>query len=641
MSKIKKNNDLKDKKKIKTNLSVNTETNVSNKNIFKNIFKDIFPILPLIILVFFLPFVIRLKLIPLEGPFYDYWTGERVNADFFTYYKKIFIYLVTIWTMIHTFFFTKKIKRTKAYYFMGGYALLVILSTTFSDYPQIALHGFNERHEGMWIVLCYILLIFSTINLVTKESQIKALIYSLGISGGVISLIAIFQFFGMDIFDTELMTNLMIPREIISRLEEISIKFGEGYSYGVFYNPNYLGGYISLYAPLMFTYMIYTKNLKEKIVFGILSFLSILALLFSRSEAGVLGTLISLIIIIFFFVIKHLIHNKSKDEYNRAMLKGVIPIALITTIATLLISYIPMSTNPLARIRNEAFELLGGDAEKLNYREIGPLNNIFINEDGEAEIKINNQEIMITSNGTNVILSDFENEEIYNRPISEKVENLSVGAEKYENLLITTYVSNSEDISSIELNFVDYGNMKLYFMIRGNDISISNSTFRDIEITEAPYIGFHGKGQLGSNRGYIWSRSFPLLFDNLLIGSGQDTFITQFPQYDIYAKQVEVGPAYWQIWEIVDKPHSLYLQIGIHSGILALIIFIVGIGISIFNGIKLYLIKNDFYSLALSSSILGFLISSIFNDSIIAITPIVMILLGLLISRNISLKDEI
>ena len=215
MSKPKKtktfNNDInqnKDKKKD-SNLRINNH---------ENIWFDIFKILPLLFIVGILPFVIRLKLIPLEGPFYEFWNGEKINADFFTYYKQIFIYVIATWALLHTFFLTKKIKFTKAYYFMGGYAILVILSTVFSKYPQIALNGFVERKEGMWIILCYLLLMFATINLVETEKQIKAIIYTLGISGAVISVISIFQYYGMDIFSTEFAKNFMISKDIQAQI---------------------------------------------------------------------------------------------------------------------------------------------------------------------------------------------------------------------------------------------------------------------------------------------------------------------------------------------------------------------------------------------------------------------------------------
>lgn len=82
------------------------KTNISENKVMKknsmNLNFEIYKILPLLFVVGILPFVIRLKLITLEGPFYEFWNGEKINADFFTYYKQIFIYVTTLWALFHT-----------------------------------------------------------------------------------------------------------------------------------------------------------------------------------------------------------------------------------------------------------------------------------------------------------------------------------------------------------------------------------------------------------------------------------------------------------------------------------------------------------------------------------------------------------
>ena len=86
----------------KKSINKKSYTNINNS---ENKPLEIFKILPLLLIVGILPFIIRLKLIPLQGPFYEFWKGEKINADFFTYYKQIFIYIVTVWALLHTFLF--------------------------------------------------------------------------------------------------------------------------------------------------------------------------------------------------------------------------------------------------------------------------------------------------------------------------------------------------------------------------------------------------------------------------------------------------------------------------------------------------------------------------------------------------------
>ena len=55
------------------------------------------------------------------------------------------------------------------------------------------------------------------------------------------------------------------------------------------------------------------------------------------------------------------------------------------------------------------------------------------------------------------------------------------------------------------------------------------------------------------------------------IGKGPDTFFAEFPQGDLLGKLY----AYDTTQMIVDKPHNLYLQIGINEGGIALLAFLV------------------------------------------------------------------
>ena len=80
-----------------------------------------------------------------------------------------------------------------------------------------------------------------------------------------------------------------------------------------------------------------------------------------------------------------------------------------------------------------------------------------------------------------------------------------------------------------------------------------DSRMNKIAYEEAPSIGFQGKEKLGSARGYIWSRSLPLMMDSLLIGQGPDTFFAEFPQGDLLGKLY----AYDSAQTIVDKPRCV------------------------------------------------------------------------------------
>ncbi|MHA4878864.1 O-antigen ligase family protein, partial [Enterococcus faecium] len=72
-----------------------------------------------------------------------------------------------------------------------------------------------------------------------------------------------------------------------------------------------------------------------------------------------------------------------------------------------------------------------------------------------------------------------------------------------------------------------------------------------------------------SNRGFIWSRSLPLLKKTWLLGRGSGAFPFEFPNYDLLAMSQIFGS-----YALVDKPHSFYLGFAYTHGAFALVLLL-------------------------------------------------------------------
>jgi hypothetical protein len=112
-----------------------------------------------------------------------------------------------------------------------------------------------------------------------------------------------------------------------------------------------------------------------------------------------------------------------------------------------------------------------------------------------------------------------------------------------------------------------YGkSMAIYFTDQGFMMAGSSGVIKKTEYP--PYLSiFDGRERFASSRGYIWSRSVPMLKDTVLIGHGPDTYVLEFPQHDYVGKLNSFSSHRM----IVDKPHNMYLQIGINTGLISLI----------------------------------------------------------------------
>ena len=303
-------------------------------------------------------------------------------------------------------------------------------------------------------------------------------------------------------------------------------------------------------------------------------------------------------------------------------------------------SYIPISENPLARIRTEAVALFqSSDLKGKDYKEIGPINDIKQIDEQTIELKIYGKVTRLNvDKDMNLNLYDENNNPLFNLKVipEDQASNFIPAITEYP-----CYI-NIKNLGNQNYGIYYYYNNqtweKLDFLVSNGEIVFTTPSFRKVDIEKdlyAEHIGFEGKGQLGSGRGYIWSRTFPIIISNIFIGKGQDTFITLFPQYDIYGRQAEnYSQYYWSL--LTDKPHSMFLQISLHSGLLSLLLILVCSFLLIIESLKKLLYKNIFNLFVFV--LIGYGLSAISNDSILAITPIVIILSGVFIKGVIKEK---
>jgi O-antigen ligase len=129
-----------------------------------------------------------------------------------------------------------------------------------------------------------------------------------------------------------------------------------------------------------------------------------------------------------------------------------------------------------------------------------------------------------------------------------------------------------------------------------------------------------------SNRGYIWHYADGLIENNYIFGYGPDNFYYNFPQINT-DKNLYMKYAY------VDKPHNMYLQIILDTGIFGLIgfmVLLVGLLLKSNKAIDLEddLYKNTYFK-ALMLVIMAYMIQGIVNDNHLVVQPIVYLIFGI------------
>lgn len=157
----------------------------------------------------------------------------------------------------------------------------------------------------------------------------------------------------------------------------------------------------------------------------------------------------------------------------------------------------------------------------------------------------------------------------------------------------------------------------------------------------APSSIFTGYERFATGRGYIWSRTIPMLKKYIFLGSGPDTFTMAFPQQDYYNLYLNGYGT-----EILTKPHNMYLQMGVQTGVLSLIAFLIFYLMYFVSSIKLYIRGqfNSFYAkfgVAVFIGTVSYMVTGLANDSNICISPIFWTLMGVGIALNCKAKPLI
>jgi hypothetical protein len=250
-------------------------------------------------------------------------------------------------------------------------------------------------------------------------------------------------------------------------------------------------------------------------------------------------------------------------------------------------------------------------------------------------IVTNRQKLYMKVNGDKLYFLD---ENMVELPITTNGNKVKINGDKYWAINNIQIPKNYPGVS-LSTHW-GWGTINFYFSQDGVKVLGSGGRITDPIVADR-FKPLDGLEKLMSGRGYIWSRTIPMLKTYLVKGSGADNYPIAFPQDDFVAKLRSGSDASL----VIDKPHNMYMQIGINTGVISLIASISAWILYIVSSLKLYT-KTTFNSLekivgaSCLVSIIGYLVSAMFNDHIVSVSPLFWIILGIGISINIRLQRK-
>lgn len=572
--------------------------------------------IPLALWFVIIPIIVKMKLF--ANPLIDYpwYSNETSLSDFFLYYKSAFVTITGGLMLALLIWQISKMRRkdtllntdSRLFIPIGIYMFLVVVSSLFSSYGYFCVHGMPDQFETIWNIIAYIVAMVYCYFVITYHDSDKSILWLIFIGAALVGLICVLQYFKIDIY-----------RAIYSG-EGYIFSFEEGTVYGPFYNINYVGFYTLLLVPLFIALFICCKKTIIRVISAILT----IALMIALIGADSLAADVSLIVVAVFAILFILLKNVKKKK----MLWFPIGIILIGAVSICIIAF----------PRVNAY-LSASDTEKTD------LENIFTNDDN-VEIDYKGQKLFIQmkQDGSSLGFDLYDQDQNtiscnYQSSAAGDYYYYTIDDERFSTITLTPAVITNDPTTYGFMATIDDKNWTFT-----NEMSDDNTYYyyNDLgklcklteETTSADFAPLRNKSSLANGRGYIWNKTIELLKEYIFVGSGADTFALIYPNGDFVDKY---NNGYDNM--IITRPHCLYLQIAVQSGMLSLICFLVFYIWYFISSLRLYFKQRiDNQLVAAGFGILlgtmGYMISALANDSTITVAPIYWGLLGIGIGIN-------
>ncbi len=508
-----------------------------------------------------LPLILVLAVIPLVCIIHKYESGLESQKwfasagtvyDVFLYYKSKLLIIVglVLACMTGSYLYSKKetlFRDDRSRYVLiclGCFAAFSLISVLFSYEPGQALWGGYEQWEGAAVLLTYALIFLFTYAFLHYEQELHVLFGAFAIGALIVGVLGTFQTAGYDFIKSKGMHAILTALEPETLGVKISLNFKEAYA--TLYNPNYVGSYVALGLPVMTGLVVWSKKIWLKIVAALAAATMLISLYSSQSFAGFIG-LAAAVVLLAVFAAPALI-KKPKI--------GISVVAVVILAAVLVIVIRPAA--------------LKGVWDRLTQVTAGQTKHMI------EDVVVEKGDLVVTTSSGDEVRTAITYKDGFQYKIQD--EQKLAGVKKDDAAHTMELTIRDKEVLRFDQTTSEYeGKAYPMLMVSGGGDSWSFLWYKDQIIfpnvfgkldtlKEISHAGFEGHMSLANGRGYIWSRTLPLLPKHILAGCGADNFIYDFPNDDYVGKRNTGFET-----QIMTKPHNMYLQIWVQDGLIALL----------------------------------------------------------------------
>ena len=577
-------------------------------------------LLPILFLVTVFLFCVRARIAPSYLTEFFWFEGGEYVGDLYAYFRAQLFLAVTAISMLYLIFccVTGKVKlmKHKVYIPMAVYGLLVVVSYALSDYKNIALMGTEGRYEGTLVLLSYMLMLFYGMHAVKSDKGVKLIVKCFAVACLVLGIWGIMQLCGMGL--DSLPANLIIPASV-AEMGSLNLKHDTGAINWFFSNQNYTSFFMIFPICIFAMSCIAEEDMKKKVMYAALTGLMMFSLWQAASLGGMVAIAVAVVVALLIAGSENIM--KWKKSLGLLFLAGVLSVGASLPVIMREVESGSMAGN-----------LLG-------------LRTVFADEVKEEQpLRFERIEDIITDGAAVTFV--FESETITVTTENNEIKSVLTADGKAvaeENGLMRASTVLHEETGVTLLN-VETANRTWNFGIVEDAVWFVTPKGNLIPLSEVERMGFEGNEEFATNRGYIWSRTLPLLKDTILFGHGADTYEIYFPQDD-YEGRYNISYFDNSQNVLIDKPHNMYLGTAVNTGVISMLALVAVYVFYLIESVKTYRKHEftefkDYAGMGICIAIAGFMVSGLVNDSTVQMMPVVYALMGVGFAVNKMVKKS-
>lgn len=509
-----------------------------------------------------------------------------------------------------------------SFYFLMVYGLFVLMSALFSKYKHWVSGGTYELFESVWVVFAYMLLCYYVYNFVNEEKHVEFILKISGIGMAIVTVIGVFQYFGLDFFQSNFGKHLITNPGWWKNLKELTFNFAPKTSYTTLYNPNFLSFYFGMLIVLAVCLFIASKKIWHRIVLAVAVVCCAICLKGSGSASGWMALALAAVVLILV-----LLSRKKKLFVVGAV---VVVIGIIAAIV------LGNTTSAGENIKNTI-------AGTYRMSDRWALNGVETNTD-DVVLDIHGNKLSVSytvgeDGTTQISCKDSDGNELSQTIVDADNQVTTMDDSRFSGVQLQP-VSFGDSlpgicatIDGVQWNFINTDeNGYEYLNPAGKLVKFENPKVSKVFLDDAM-----------SNRGHIWNKTIPLLGRHAFMGSGANTYMFEVPQEDYISQNYVYGANSYDV-----KAHSWYLQQWVETGLIGTLALLVFLFWYLVQSVRIYRRVDLHESISwvgfgLFAAVLVYMIAGIANDSNVCTAPVFwgMLGLGLAVNRMLVKKENL